>query len=860
MDKWGLGLGMDDRDFRILQYRATEGDPDAMVDLAFEFRLRRDNQQAFAWLLRAGDAGNMRAMAALALAYRDGAGVEKNVSQSLLWLERGAQSGDPGCMVLMAEAFREGTSGVARDPTQMLAWLLKAIRAGSAEAMRLLGQAYATGMGVIGSAATSFVWYERAARAGDVRAMLKTAEAFLSGLGVEPDPGSYFNWTKQAAERGERVAMFNLANAYDTGLGTGEDKAAFVYWMTKAAEHELPSALFVLATAYRDGSGVNPDQNEYFRLLGRAAAAGDPRALNALAINHLYGFGVPIDKNKYVQLLTAAAETGDANAMFNLAHAYRDGEGVAKDPSAWLAWLAKASKLRQLSAMVELAAYAYRIRLPGQRQAEAAQLPEDLRFELLAQQAAELGDARAMYLLAMAHRVGVGMPRNPELARQWLERAAQAGLPTAMTELAIAYRRGTGYEQSNQAFFGWIRKAAEAGEAPAMTTLALAYHDGRGTERNLTECRSWMERAHEHGEPRAFMLLGLLEIEELGESLPEDLQSALKSFMALQSEVLAIKKTHIVREASQGAAYFTTFEGLTEMLGEENGDGRHNRLRMLNAAYLDDPAEGSRLLDTATLHEAKLLRDFFAVLSPTGHIPTLRWNGHEYGVYIASFSLRNDQFDLWRTQGHNGAGYAVVTPLSAFRQQGEVSPVSLVYEAELASHSALPEPRRFAPPRYVHPAESQRQQSLVRPVLYRVEYDKLIAAQVLERLEAPLTAITAFKHKLKRGAAIVDALVRILVSDVLYLYKSEIYEAEQEARVVMAFDLASEYVKIEPCGAHARLYAETEPFLFSQTGSRIIIGPNVADRAAAYLGLRYRLARHQWSASTEVEYSVIEYR
>lgn len=853
---------MDDQVFSAVQRLAADGDTGAMVEAALEFRARGDRSQAFAWLLRAGDSGNPRAMAALAIAYRDGDGVEADESRFLLWVERAAKSGDPGSMVLLAEAYRTGRAGLIKDPKQMLAWLFKAIRAGSAEAMRLLADAYALGMGVGANALSSFEWYERAARAGDVTAMLRTADSYLKGRGVNYDPVAYFKWMNQAAERGEPVAMFNLANAYDAGLGTEEDKSAFIYWLTKAAEQEYPAALFALAIAYRDGHGVNTDQNEYFRLLGRASAAGDPRALNTLAINHLYGFGVPVDQKRYWELLTEAAQAGDADAMFNLAHAYRDGVGVAKNSQTYLAWLVKASKLKQLSATVELAAYAYRVALAERGREGAAPLHTELQFEPLARQAADLGDGRAMYLLAMAHRAGVGVVHNWEISRQWLERAAQAGFPTAMAEIAMAYRRGAGYAQNDRMFFEWIRKAAEAGEVPAMTTLALAYHDGRGTERSLPLCRTWLERAEEHGEPRAFLLLGLLELEALGESKPEALRGALESFMTLQSEVLTIKKAHIVHEAPQGVGYFTTLEGLAPMIsGGGPGEARGNRLRLYNAAYLDDPGEGSRLLDVAALPAAGLLREFFTDASPTGRVPTLSWNGHEYCVYVASFSLRNDHFDLWRTYGHDGEGCCVVTPLSAFRQEGDGLPLNLVYEAELAERGALPEESRPASAAMrARLAESHRRTPVVKPVLYRVEYDTVAASEVLERLRAPLEVIAKFKQQLKKGAAVVDALVRILVSDILYLFKAEIYQAEQEARILVAFDLASSYVKSEVSALPAKLYVETEPFLFSQHGSRIIIGPNVTDCAAVYLDLRYRLARNQWSAPTEVEYSTVRYR
>lgn len=66
-------------------------------------------------------------------------------------------------------------------------------------------------------------------------------------------------------------------------------------------------------------------------------------------------------------------------------------------------------------------------------------------------------------------------------------------------------------------------------------------------------------------------------------------------------------------------------------------------------------------------------------------------------------------------------------------------------------------------------------------------------------------------------------------------------------------------LKLDDCQP-PRIYVETDAFLFQDEGTRIIIGPKVADKVAAELNLKYRLARHGLLKTTTVEWSQVKYR
>lgn len=834
---------MDDEEFTAVQHLAIDGDLDAMVDYAFELRRRGDHAQALEWLTRAGDAGHDRAISELASAQLNQAASAENPVQSLHWVKRAAESGNRDCMLLLARAYRDGEQGLVRDFKQMLRWALHAAAANSPAAMRLVSDAYALGQGVGENPARALIWLRRAAAAGDAAAIQRLASRYLTGEGTERDPDSFFQWTHKGAEAGDPTLMFNLAEAYRDGIGTEVDNAAFFRWMNKAADRNCPPALFELALAYRDGIGVKADAAEYHRLLMRAADAGDAQAMNNLALRYLHGVGVALDAKRHVELLTRAAQAGEPSAMFNLAHAYRDGLGVVRSQEQYLVWLRQASQLRHSHAQVELAVHYFRLALKDRHALDFEQATRGARFEQLATAAAEAGDPRGMYLLAMAHRRGLGVLGDLKLAREWTERAAHAGLAVAMTDLADLYRNPPSGAPDALNYFTWVKRAADAGDVIAKRRLALAYHDGEGTERDLDACRRWLEAASGEGDQAAFVLLGLLDLERDGEIEPAQLHTALEPFMGLQAEVSKIKSTHLVREAPEGVAHFTTAAMLRSLLtaGVENSTG--NSLRLYNAAYLKDMQDGRLLFDVHDSPAAALLRGFFPEQRSHDWPLTTPWDGREYSVYLGSFNLRADYLDLWRAHGGSGEGVCIVTPLAAFAQDRERLPFTVAPAA-----AAEPATAPGGVPRAIV------------PVLYRMEYDPAAVVHVLQDMQPHLAAIQAFKERLTSGGGIVDALVRILVSEILYFFKPEAYQGEREARLIVAFDIASDCVQRDESTDPGRLYVETEPFLLSTPGSRILIGPAVKERAMTYLDLRYRLAKSRWSGSTRVSYSSIEIR
>lgn len=119
----------------------------------------------------------------------------------------------------------------------------------------------------------------------------------------------------------------------------------------------------------------------------------------------------------------APAAAGDPDAQFNLGQAYKLGRGVPVDLGEAAAWYRKAAVQGHKAAEANLGLVLFQ---QGER---AAALP-------YLQRAAEAGEARAQYVLGIAHFNGDIVQRDWVRAYALMIRAAAAGVPQAASGLA----------------------------------------------------------------------------------------------------------------------------------------------------------------------------------------------------------------------------------------------------------------------------------------------------------------------------------------------------------------------------------------------------------------------------------------
>lgn len=113
----------------------------------------------------------------------------------------------------------------------------------------------------------------------------------------------------------------------------------------------------------------------------------------------------------------------------------------------------------------------------------------------LYRQAAESGNAQAMWNLGVNHLGTKGGKRDPEQALHWLRRAADHGHGLATWALARLYLAGTLVEHDPEQGMKLLEQAGHDGCRPAIETLVAVYRDGTtGVAPDAARSRFWSRR------------------------------------------------------------------------------------------------------------------------------------------------------------------------------------------------------------------------------------------------------------------------------------------------------------------------------------------------------------------------------
>ncbi len=119
-------------------------------------------------------------------------------------------------------------------------------------------------------------------------------------------------------------------------------------------------------------------------------------------------------------------------------------------------------------------------------------------------QAAHAGYPPAQFNLGLMFLQGEGVRRDPAQARLLFQLAAQRGHPEACFNLGQMFAEGeAGLPQDYAQAVSWYRKAAEAGMAEAANNLAIRYAMGQGVARDDALAYQWFSIAAALGDPLA---------------------------------------------------------------------------------------------------------------------------------------------------------------------------------------------------------------------------------------------------------------------------------------------------------------------------------------------------------------------
>jgi localization factor PodJL len=116
---------------------------------------------------------------------------------------------------------------------------------------------------------------------------------------------------------------------------------------------------------------------------------------------------------------------------------------------------------------------------------------------------AERGFAPAQYRRGNFHEKGLGMPRDAAKATKLYEQAAVQGNASAMHNLAVLYAMGPAGQVNNDDAAKWFFKAAELGIKDSQYNLGILTAKGLGRTQSLEESYKWFALAAEAGDADA---------------------------------------------------------------------------------------------------------------------------------------------------------------------------------------------------------------------------------------------------------------------------------------------------------------------------------------------------------------------
>jgi TPR repeat protein len=166
--------------------------------------------------------------------------------------------------------------------------------------------------------------------------------------------------------------------------------------------------------------------------------------------------------------------------------------------------------------------------------------------------AANLGDAKAQYYLALRYENGTQVAQDLLSAVYWYRRAADQDLPEAQYKLGELNAKGRGVPTDREIAVMWWRKAALGGNALAQDRLARAYANGDGVRRDYQQALQWWQKAAGQNVPNAKTGLGWLY--QNGYGVPPDAKAAVDWYRqaAAQGDTDAQNNLAVMYEHGEG--------------------------------------------------------------------------------------------------------------------------------------------------------------------------------------------------------------------------------------------------------------------------------------------------------------------
>lgn len=416
-----------------LQLQAEKGEVTAQRNLGASYLQKEhpsddDKRQAFHWMQKAADNGDLLAQSYLGYFYLTGSGVAENREQSLAWYKKAALRGDVLSQYSLSVILARSQSYIESN-----------------------------------------YWLTQAAQRGDPAVQIELALRYRNGLGTDStgrlraDDTQLFYWAHKAALADYGSAQFIVGNMYELGQGIPQNSVFAAAWLLLAADKEQPGSL-VMRRKDSLLAGLSEQQAKEARQLYHHYSRNMKD--NVDARERQLGQHIPVSEPEpefYYRNQLALAEKGNPAAMVKVGLIYGNGVAVKQNHAEALKWFNRAAEKGNAEAQYYLA-YAWAKGVGVE--------PDESKAEGYYQLAAKGGEKFSLNYMGMQYREGKRVAKDLPRACGYFKRAAFKGVAMAQESLAECYRQGVnGREDLRQAYL-WYSLASAFGEDRALSQRA----------------------------------------------------------------------------------------------------------------------------------------------------------------------------------------------------------------------------------------------------------------------------------------------------------------------------------------------------------------------------------------------------
>ena len=331
--------------------------------------------------------------------------------------------------------------------------------------------------------------------------------------------GVPFDALIKLADNGDSSAQFAVGNAYFYGINIEQDFDKAYNYYCMSADANNPNGIYGKGVCLEFGtlSEGQIDLIGAFECYQKASELGCVEAIYALARCYHKKIGTKHDESKAFELYKSAADEGHAMAQYMVGKYLEKGIGNTINIPLSIFYYEKAISNNNIKAM-------RRVGQILQKGVSSVLEPDCSRAFSLFLDAAEQGDAQALYEVANCYFEGIGTEKNMQKAFEYSKRAALANNTDGLYSLGTCYEYGIGgAERDIDLAIAYYVQAAEYGNTPALAALGFCYLKGKNGLKDVKKSFQYFKSAAENGDKNSQFQLYLAYRNGIGTPANDDL-------------------------------------------------------------------------------------------------------------------------------------------------------------------------------------------------------------------------------------------------------------------------------------------------------------------------------------------------